>query len=473
MLHEGRPHDDRARSAFFCACAARTGSTLIIVAGLASLLLLVSVTFLQRIRADSEESALVVRDTQARIMLVAALQYIQETSRLGWRNNTGTEAAPVFVSDAEGGGDGGPGYECYGWTDVRDGSIGPRGPRVSKTVNLAQPLPVPTWWTGGAYPHDADGDPHNPYTYAIGSLPANGARKWPCPGSAMRGDMFVYEATRHAIKLLRTPNPYRLLDPVAFPNHNPDSIIDNPAFTTNVATRKVENDAWDIMTRNSWGSVQDPARFNLLDPQPLADTLGTYGGPAGTFRSGNLEPRIATTDLSWFRIYRELPTDHDNDGVPWFDRVPLQGHGTFIIACGAGGTAGYRFWDTTPTADLTAAQIRDLEPVTAQEAGLFGNDKAMFDDLRAHERILWYRAEWTAMQGGGANILDHVGNNGLNNSMTHTFNGARRPGDNTGGGGFEQDGFTNTSYIGVENSVISFFGAIKWIQRLEEDPITW
>jgi hypothetical protein len=452
----------------------RVGSTLIIVAGLASLLLLVSVTFLQRIRADGEESALVVRDAQARIMLVAALQYLQETSRLGWRKNTGTETAPVYVSDAEGGGDGGPGYECYGWTDVRDGSIGPRGPRVSRTVNPLQPLPVPTWWTGVGYPGDelptGDGDPQNAYAFAVGSLPPVGTRQWPCPGSAMRGDMFTYATTRYAVRLLKNPTPYKEIGPTW--NPDPTNII-NHTFTAldpfTPANRATIRTQWDAQQSGPWGGAP-AAGFQLQDPQPVADTLGTFVAPPGTvsFRSGDLTPRAASTDLSWFRAYRELPEDHDNDGVPWFDRVPLQGHGTFLIACGAGGTAGYRFWDLTdPAGVLTPAQVRDLEPVTAEESGRFA-DKAMFDDMRANERILWYRAEWTANQGGQANVIDHYGSPSNSSYWTVIFhqNGGRVSGD-------DEQSALNQNTISPANPVISFFGAFKWIQRLEKDPITW
>ena len=96
----------------------RCGSVLIIVAGLSAILLMLSMAFIARMRSDSEESRQVGRDAQARIMLTGALHLIQEASRLGWSRT------PVDASSIT---DPSWGDECYGWTDVRDGSIGPRG----------------------------------------------------------------------------------------------------------------------------------------------------------------------------------------------------------------------------------------------------------------------------------------------------------------------------------------------------------
>jgi hypothetical protein len=60
------------------------GSILIIVAGLCSILLMLSMTFVFRMRSEAAESGIILQDAQARIMLVAAMQYVQESSRLGW-----------------------------------------------------------------------------------------------------------------------------------------------------------------------------------------------------------------------------------------------------------------------------------------------------------------------------------------------------------------------------------------------------
>ena len=55
--------------------AARRGALLILVAGIAALMVALSVAFLTRMRADAEENAMVVREAQARLMLVAACSY--------------------------------------------------------------------------------------------------------------------------------------------------------------------------------------------------------------------------------------------------------------------------------------------------------------------------------------------------------------------------------------------------------------
>jgi hypothetical protein len=88
----------------------RHGSTLIVVAGISALFLSLSLVFLSRMRTDAEESRQMQQEAQARIMLNAALHYIQETSRLGWDDPTTPEHE-----------------EAFGWLDIRDGRPGPRG----------------------------------------------------------------------------------------------------------------------------------------------------------------------------------------------------------------------------------------------------------------------------------------------------------------------------------------------------------
>jgi hypothetical protein len=80
----------------------RRGVILIIVAGMAALMAVLCLTFLARMRADAAESVIVERMAQARLMLVAGCQYVQEASRLGW------------------------GRETAGWVDLRDGKLGPK-----------------------------------------------------------------------------------------------------------------------------------------------------------------------------------------------------------------------------------------------------------------------------------------------------------------------------------------------------------
>ncbi len=86
---------------------ARGGSILIIVAGMSALLATLALAFYTRMRSDVEESAITMRESQARIMLMGACTYIQEASRIGWETSAAHE-------------------ETFGWIDVRDGSIGPK-----------------------------------------------------------------------------------------------------------------------------------------------------------------------------------------------------------------------------------------------------------------------------------------------------------------------------------------------------------
>jgi len=85
----------------------RQGTILIIVAGMSALIASLSLTFLVRMRADADESRQVIADVQARIMLVAGCNYIQEASRMGWEVGPGER-------------------ETFGWVDVRDGLEGPK-----------------------------------------------------------------------------------------------------------------------------------------------------------------------------------------------------------------------------------------------------------------------------------------------------------------------------------------------------------
>lgn len=86
----------------------RSGTILIIVAGISALLASLTLTFLAQMRHDVEESRLVVQETRTRLMLMAGCNYVMEASRLGW------SAAP------------GDPTEGFGWIDVRDGTWGPK-----------------------------------------------------------------------------------------------------------------------------------------------------------------------------------------------------------------------------------------------------------------------------------------------------------------------------------------------------------
>ncbi len=126
----------------------RDGALLVVVSALCAILAAFSLAFLVRMRGDAEDTAMLMRESQARIMLAAACHYVQEASRLGWDDpNTALHE------------------EAFGWIDVRDGRLGPK------------------WNEGG------DDDRFFPV------------------GSSARFTMHVRQRTPYAIRLDATPNP--------------------------------------------------------------------------------------------------------------------------------------------------------------------------------------------------------------------------------------------------------------------------
>lgn len=101
----------------------RSGTILIIVAGISALLASLALTFLVRMRTDVQESQVFLQQTQARVMLAGALNFIGEKSRLGWDIPSTPEHE-----------------EAYGWVDIRDGSVGPRD-RSGKALYQAEIAP--------------------------------------------------------------------------------------------------------------------------------------------------------------------------------------------------------------------------------------------------------------------------------------------------------------------------------------------
>jgi hypothetical protein len=96
--------------------SARSGTILIIVAGLSALLAAMALTFLARMRSDVDESNATVREAQAHLMKVAACNFIMEKARLGWDPEVPDGSPRTLIR-----------RESFGWIDVRDGRAGPRG----------------------------------------------------------------------------------------------------------------------------------------------------------------------------------------------------------------------------------------------------------------------------------------------------------------------------------------------------------
>jgi len=146
------------------ASPARRGALLIVVAGLCALLAAMSFAFLIRMRADGEDGQRLAQDIQARVMLSAALMYVQETSRLGWKGET------------------------FGWVDVRDGMPGPRG-------------------FDGEWPPKLAGLMEDDGTASTspGVFPAIGGR-------AARNPMYAMRRPPYAVKPTIAPNPVPVTD---------------------------------------------------------------------------------------------------------------------------------------------------------------------------------------------------------------------------------------------------------------------
>lgn len=234
----------------------RQGTVLIIVAGLAALLASLALTFLARVRSDVEEGQLQLQMVQARVMLVAACNYIQEASRIGWdidgydvRLARGEGERPPAAST------GTEHAEAFGWIDVRDGTLGPR----IRTIDPARVQPL-----RGSRPQDED---------TPGS-PTSGSSRFPI-GVPVRFDLTVPTVAPYAISLRAAYNPVD--------TNAPDS---------------------------------GRAYLRYPDPQPpftWNNWVGTPTEPAGAVRTDNLSrwlagdmtPRPGTTGRCWFRLVRE------------------------------------------------------------------------------------------------------------------------------------------------------------------------
>lgn len=173
----------------------RSGTILIIVAGVSSLLASLSLLFLARMRSDMEESALLMQEGQAHIMLVAACNYIQEASRLGY-DGPPKRADDTYEPSAN--------YSSYhregfGWIDVRDGTRGPKATNDSSNPTVAPGIPHP-------FVYGVHGDDN--------SFPIMTARRF---------DMYVKNVPPFAIRLDAAPNPIRPIENQGIPYLlNPD-----------------------------------------------------------------------------------------------------------------------------------------------------------------------------------------------------------------------------------------------------------
>lgn len=192
---------------------ARLGAVLLLVAGICSILASLAFAFLVRNRSDALDVVEQLRDTQARLMLTAACNYVQEAGRLGYDWTT----PPATDADIH--------REAYGWIDVRDGRDGPRGTNGEALFSTALVV-------------DGDGD-------GTMDRPA-----WPAIGGVVRAPMHVQ----------RRP-PFALAPDVA-PNAMVVDELD-PDFGRPLLRRPDPEPA-----------IDDRARWWAGDPAPRQETVG-------------------------------------------------------------------------------------------------------------------------------------------------------------------------------------------------------
>lgn len=454
---------------------ARQGTVILIVVGMAAILLTVFMVILRQVRAEALEGQTVEAEAQARMMLPAALSFICEAARLG---NT---------FDGEG----------HGWTDVRPrapgdaGRIGPLGPRQADGT-------LPTLVTNH------------------GNL-GGGANSWPEPGSRYRGDCYVWTRPPSAVRPTAAPNPVQvpwewlqqyetadaatkgdtLIGMFARPKRVTGTVPANafgmfpydPAWRVVVHnnTTTPQTDPPMILPGTQWmpGGIQvleDAALkahfqttwYELLERyrsgsfeyngglhlQPISDTHAE-------FLAGDPTPRQGSTNRAWFRVYREPAVTHDGSGE-WFDTVPIAGQNVFIITCGAGATRGFR---TFQEADDHFTAIGEANPYP---------NEGFFQRLRARERILWYRAEWSAFIGNAVDSREKFMATSLGGDLANQGSGHGSPNDFTNmlvqrpfhrdiqGG--EQWGEELAEWEFNQGPPLNFSGTFKWIERLPSEP---
>ncbi|MBA3845511.1 MAG: hypothetical protein H0X45_02575 [Planctomycetes bacterium] len=338
---------------------ARRGSVLIVVAGMCALFVVLATAFLMRMREDAQTSRQIVAEAQCRVMLDAALMYIQETARIGWDLPT---ADPLDAADVK--------EEAYGWTDVRDGLPGPRD-RLGRMLYAGDPLTG----VGATFP-------------AVG-------------GAAARCEMAMMTLPPCALETTCWYNPM-------------------PAQPT--------------------GDWRADISYAELDPRPQLAT-GAPSDVDGRFRSwvaGDPRPRRAGEASPWFRVYRMTPADAQGHVTHAGVASPLAwSPAQFVVACGSGGSRGFRSW----------------AGMTPDERSGFGDDRALFDDLRAAELVRWYACEWHPAVSADQ-LAPHLDGTFIQRS-------SNRPVSSLAGDWSDS------------HAPVSLGGTIIWLERLAQEPPDW
>ena len=244
----------------------RRGTILIIVAGISALLASLALTFLARMRSDTEESQYLLQYAQAKIMLAAACNYVQETSRLGWdRYDEGSTQIVDTYKIHE---------EAYGWVDVRDGSTGPRGRKRDSDAGFS-----------GLQLWDST------------------TIKWPSVGSHVRCPMHRMKRPPYSITLDVGHNYMKTADPSA-----PDYCF---ALLRNPDPRPAQG-------------VSTYAEFAAGDKTPVVGTTGKAWFRVFRDGPGTFIVTCGAGGTDGFKSWDEMsPTDRQqfNDDRPYFDNL--------------------------------------------------------------------------------------------------------------------------------------------------------
>lgn len=233
----------------------RSGTILILVAAISALLASLAITFLARMRSDVEESRLLVQHAQAKIMLAAACNYVQEASRMGydrWNVNN-----PVLTMGKRGDLPNLPIHEeAFGWVDVRNGKTGPL---------------------------DRNGKPFFPDPND-NNITIRG--KWPGVGGYLRCPMYRMKIPPWATMLTAAPNAM-------------DTTPGSPNY------------CWPLLTNpdplpvvpNLWTPSNKLANPHPMKTQAPIDREGRFY----SFGDGDKTAVPDTVGRSWFRLYRDGP----------------------------------------------------------------------------------------------------------------------------------------------------------------------
>ncbi len=212
----------------------RSGTILIIVAGICALLASLTLAFILRSRSSLEETNALEADVQARIMLIAACSYVCEASRIGYEPLSPLDPLYPLVDSANP--PNSPNHiEAFGWVDVRDGSTGPNtryngsAPPPSPIPSTAELTSIPLWNAALIVP-----------TGLPSPLPST-RRKWPAIDSVARCPMYRLVRPPFALKLTAVYNdlatapagmPYlRNPDPQGLPLP-PSSVLTQSGYLT-------------------------------------------------------------------------------------------------------------------------------------------------------------------------------------------------------------------------------------------------